>query len=91
MLSQVLCFTIVVKSETSLNNKLDPPIHDAVESAFVHSCGELAKAARLFFSVLKKVSSKDSVSLKTCSFYCCFIRKMLLTCIVKLVSLITRA
>jgi len=49
----------VVKPKTNLNDKLDPAIHDAIESAFVYSCGGLAKAARLFFSVLKKVSSKD--------------------------------
>jgi len=49
----------VVKPETSLNYKLDLVIHNAVESAFVHSCDGLAKAARLFFSVLKKVSSED--------------------------------
>jgi len=48
-----------VKPETSLNDKLDPKIQDAVESVFVHSCDGLEKAARLFFSVLKKVSSKD--------------------------------
>jgi len=60
MLSQVLLsFTIVVKPETSLNDKLDLMIHDAVKSAFVQLCDGLAKVARLFFSVLKKVSSKD--------------------------------
>ena len=52
-------FTIVVKPETSLNDKLDPVIHDVVKSAFVHSCVGLAKAARLFYSVLKKVLSND--------------------------------
>jgi len=48
-----------MKPKTSMNDKLDPAIHDAVESAFVHSCDGLAKAARLFFWVLKKVSSED--------------------------------
>jgi len=49
----------VLKPETSLNDKLDTVIHDAVKSAFVHSCDRLAKAAKLFFSVLKNVSGKD--------------------------------
>jgi len=49
----------VVKPETSLNYKLDPAIYNAVKFAFVHSCDGVAKAARLSFSVLKKVSSED--------------------------------
>ena len=48
-----------MKPDTSLNYKLDLAIHNDVESAFVHSCDGLAKAARLFFSVLKKVFSED--------------------------------
>ena len=78
----------MVKPETSLNNKLDLAIHNAVKSSFVHSCDGLAKAARLFFSVLKKGFSEDQPRDK--SFYCCFIRKRVLTCIVKLVLPITR-
>ena len=46
----------MVKSETSLNDKA---IHDAVKSTFVHLCDGLVKAARLFYSVLKKVLNKD--------------------------------
>ena len=49
----------MVKPETSLNDKLDLVIHYADKSALVHSCDGLVKAARLFFSVIKKVSSKD--------------------------------
>ena len=51
-------FTIVVKPN-KFNDKLDLAIDDAVKSAFVHSCDGLAKAARLFYLVLKKMSSKD--------------------------------
>jgi len=43
-----LCCSIVVKPGTSLNDKLDSVIYDAVKSAFVHSCDGLAEAARLF-------------------------------------------
>ena len=49
----------MVKPETNLNDKLDLVIHDAVKSTFIHSCDGLAEAFRLFFSVLKKVSSED--------------------------------
>ena len=49
----------MVKPETSLNDNLGLAIHNAVKFAFVHSCDGLAKAARLFCSVLKKVSGKD--------------------------------
>jgi len=91
MLSQVLLsFIIVVKPETSLNYKLDLVIPDAVESAFIHLCDGLAKAAMLFFSVLRKCLVKISLKTLWCIFYFCFIRKMVLTCIVKLVLLITR-
>jgi len=44
-------FTIVVKPETSLNDKLDLAIHNAVKSTFVYSCDGLAKAAKLFYSI----------------------------------------
>ena len=52
-------YTIGVKPETSLNDKLDLAIHDAVKSAVAHSCDGQEKAARVFCTVLKKESSKD--------------------------------
>jgi len=52
-----------MKPETSLNNKLDPAIPDAIKSAFVHSHDGLAEAARLFFSVLKVASNDQSKDL----------------------------
>ena len=48
----------MVKPERILNDTLDPVIHDVIKSTFVHSCHGLEKAVRLFYSVLKKVSSK---------------------------------
>jgi len=51
----------VGKPETRLNYKVDSAIQDDVESAFVHSCDGLAKAARFSFSVLRKVFSEDQL------------------------------
>ena len=49
--------------EGSMNDKLDPAIHDSVKSAFVHSCDGLAKAARLLFESYRRCLVK--ISLKT--------------------------